>query len=93
VSIHATPSFPPVIGQTVILQVAASSISAITSATLTINGQPAQLDGLGRARFTPATGGHFAVVASVTDADGATATTTYDLKVRDPNDHAAPAVA
>src|SRR5439155_527848 len=71
----------------------ASSLGSITSLSVTIAGQPVTLDAQGRANYVPKSPGRIAVAATATDADGLVGTASTVLKVRDPNDQAAPVVA
>jgi VCBS repeat-containing protein/YD repeat-containing protein len=92
VSISLTPSFPAVPGQPVAITVLADAFSAVASRTLTLNGAALALDERGRAMFTPPASGLYQLVATATDLDGLTSTTSLVLKVRDPLDSAAPSV-
>ena len=92
VLVTLTPSFPPVAGQSVFVNVSASGIANIQSLGLTLNGKAVTLDQFGRFTFTPPTPGHYALVATAIDVDGVQGTTTADLKVRDPNNKTAPVV-
>ena len=80
-------------GQSVLVHVAASSLAPITGLSLTIAGQPLTLDSQGRATYTPQAPGRIAVTATATDGDGLVGQYATVLKVRDPNDQAAPVVA
>ncbi len=93
VTIALTPSFPAVPGQPVAITVLGDAFSAIASRTLKLNGAALALDERGRAIFTPPASGLYQLVATATDLDGFTSTTTGLLKVRDPLDSAAPVVA
>ncbi|HUB24490.1 MAG TPA: CARDB domain-containing protein, partial [Tepidisphaeraceae bacterium] len=93
VLITVTPSFPVPLGQSVFIQVTASAISSITSLTLTIDGQAVTLNAQGGVYYTPAAAGHYALVATATDADGQTGTETADLKVRNLSDTGTPIVS
>ena len=44
--------------------------TAIAGLALAVDGQPLLLDAHGRATYVPATAGHFAIVATASDADG-----------------------
>ena len=88
-----TPSFPAVPGQQVIVHAIASSVAPITGITVQVNGQPLTLDSQGRGTFTPQAPGRIAVSATATDADGLVGQYSTVLKVRDPNDKAAPIVS
>ncbi|MFN0038823.1 MAG: tandem-95 repeat protein, partial [Burkholderiales bacterium] len=92
VSIVLTPSFPSVPGQPVAINVLADAFSAVAGRTLTINGAPLVLDATNRAFFTAPASGIYKLVATATDLDGYTTTTTENLRVRDPLDQSAPAV-
>lgn len=92
VSVELTPSFPAVPGQRVQLQATASSLAPITALTLRVNGQALTTDAQGRAEFTPSAQGKYVVEATATDADGLVGRFETVLKVRDPNDTAAPVV-
>jgi YD repeat-containing protein len=93
VFIELTPSFPAVPGQSVIVHASASSVAPITGITVQVNGQPLTLDSHGRGTYVPAAPGRIAVSATATDGDGLVGHYGTVLKVRDPNDKAAPAVA
>src|SRR3990167_6664639 len=92
VNISLTPSFPAVPGQPVAITVLADAFSAVASRTLTLNGAALPLDERGRAMFTPPASGLYQLVATATDLDGLSSTTSLVLKVRDPLDSAAPSV-
>ncbi len=93
VTVELTPSAPAVPGQPVLVHAAASSLAGITALSVTVGGQVLALDGQGRATYTPTGPGRIAVEATATDADGFTGHASAVLKVRDPNDQAAPVVA
>jgi hypothetical protein len=88
-----TPSFPAVPGQSVLVHAIASSVAPITGFTVQVDGQTLTLDSQGRGTFTPQTPGRFTVSATATDGDGLVGQYSTVLKVRDPNDQAAPVVA
>jgi len=92
VLIELTPSFPVPVGQPVLVHVAASGLAAIQSLELQVHGTPLALDAFQRASFVPTQPGHVVVTATATDIAGYVGTATRDLKVRDLNDQAAPAV-
>src|SRR5262249_8313824 len=92
VVVELTPSFPVRPGSPVLVHVIADSLADITGLTATVDGQPLVLDAQGRAHVTPAAPGKLTVTAVATDADGLIGTATATLKVRDPNDTAAPVV-
>jgi VCBS repeat-containing protein len=93
VVIVATPSFPAVPGQDVLMHVAATGFADIASLTVTVDGKPVTLDAQGRFHVTAGQPGKMTIVATATDADGLVGTTTSVIKVRDPNDVVAPVVA
>ena len=93
VHIEFTPSFPVAVGQSVLIHATASGVGDVASLEMKINGQVVALDAFGRARFTPTTPGHFAIVATATDTDGTSGQATADLKVRDRTDTTAPVVS
>src|SRR5262249_23767076 len=70
VLVEVTPSCPVTPGQRTVIHVAATSLADITGLTLTIDGQPLPLDAQGRAEYTPAAPGRYALAATATDADG-----------------------
>jgi YD repeat-containing protein len=90
VTIEQTPSFAAVPGQPVVVHVLASSFAPIATRILTVNGLPVALDSTGTARLKAGAPGRLELVATATDADGLTSTTTSTLRVRDPLDSAAP---
>src|SRR5690606_34359013 len=90
--IEMTPSFPPVPGQAVLVTVQADSLSDIVESTLTLNGQPLALNARNQATIVAGAPGKYVLVATTRDADGGTRTVTRELKVRDPQDNAAPDV-
>jgi hypothetical protein len=92
VLIELTPRFPVRPGSPVLIHVIADSLADITGLTATFDGQPLVLDAQGRTSVTPSALGKFSVTATATDADGLIGTATATLKVRDPNDTAAPVV-
>ena len=92
VLITLTPSFPPATGQPVVVQVTASGIADVSSVTLSVDGQPLQLNSRGSATFIPPTPGHYSLVATATDVDGQVGTTITDLTVRDLSDTGSPVV-
>jgi hypothetical protein len=93
VSIALTPSFPAVPGQLVAINVLADAFSAVASRSLSVNGAPLALDANGRALFTAPASGLYQLVATTTDLDGYSSTTTQLLRVRNPLDSTAPLVA
>ncbi|HND51211.1 MAG TPA: putative Ig domain-containing protein, partial [Pirellulaceae bacterium] len=93
VLVELTPSFPAVPGQSVLIHLAASSFSDLTSLTATLDGQPLVLDAQRRAMFTPSAPGLYEIVARASNADGLERETRQILKVRDPADHDAPVVS
>ncbi|MCB1942331.1 MAG: putative Ig domain-containing protein, partial [Candidatus Accumulibacter sp.] len=93
VLIELTPSFPGVPGSPVVVHAAASSIAPIAGLTLAVDGQPLLLDAHGRATYVPAAPGHYAIIATASDADGRVGTAARVLKVRDPNDQLPPLVS
>ncbi|HEY2542331.1 MAG TPA: putative Ig domain-containing protein, partial [Gaiellaceae bacterium] len=92
-TIVVTPSFPAVPGQSVSITVLASALSAIASRTLTLSGAPLSLDANGRVVITAPATGVYQLVATATDIDGFTSTTTSELRVRDASDNTPPTVA
>ncbi len=90
---NLTPSFPVSVGQSVVIHPTASSIADVASITLTINGTPVTLDSLGRYTFTPTSTAPVTLVATATDIDGHTSSTTTLLKIRDLSDTAAPVLS
>jgi hypothetical protein len=93
VSVELTPSFPAVPGQSVVVHAIASSVAPITGITVQVNGQPLTLDSQGRGMYVPSVPGRIAVSATATDSDGLIGQYSTVLKVRDPNDKAAPVVS
>ena len=93
VTIVLTPSYPVAQGTQVTVNAIASSIAPITGVTLTLNGQPVMLAASGAATITAGPPGQETLVATATDADGYTASTTNILKVLDPFDTTAPQVS
>src|SRR6266571_4300197 len=93
VTIETTPSFPALPGQDVVVHVLADSFSAIATRSLTVNGAAVTLDAEGRATVRATAPGKLTLVASATDIDGFTGSVTHTLKIRDPLDKSAPAVA
>ncbi len=93
VTIVMTPSFPVTQGTAVTVHALASSVAPIASISLALDGVPLTLDSTGTAQVIAGAPGKMTLQASATDADGLTATTTATLKVRDPHDTNAPAVA
>ena len=91
-AIVLTPSFPAIPGQPVAITVLADAFSAVAARTLTIDGVALALDANGRALFTAPATGVYHLVATATDLDGFTSTTTSTLRVRDPLDQSAPQV-
>src|SRR5207249_1013254 len=93
VTVELTPSFPVTPGQNVIVHVSAASLADITAPLgLTVNGQPLTLDAQGRATLQAGAPGRMLLAATATDADGLVGHAGAVLKIRDPNDHAAPVV-
>jgi YD repeat-containing protein len=92
-TIVLTPSFPVKPGAAVTVHAVGSSIAPITGVTLTLNGKAVTLDASGTAVFIAGAPGKMALQATVTDADGYTASTTSFLKVLDPFNNTRPAVA
>ncbi len=92
VTIETTPSFPALPGQDVVVHVLADSFGPIAQRSLSVNGQSIALDANGQATIRATQPGKLQLVATGTDIDGFVGTTTYTLKVRDPNDKAAPTV-
>lgn len=92
VLVTLTPSFPDVPGSPVLIHVTASSFAPIAGRTLSVNGQSLPLDSQGRASYTPAAPGQFAISATATDGDGLVGQYSTVLKVRDPNDTGSPVV-
>ena len=93
VNIEFTPSFPPIPGQKVFINALADSFTEIEAITVSVNGQELTLDESNQAEYIPDATGRIEVEMTATDAAGRTATTTKILKVRDPEDNAAPVVA
>jgi YD repeat-containing protein len=93
VHIEQTPSFAPLVGQSVLLHVIAAGVADIASLSLTVDGQPLTLDAQGRATYFPTHTGRITLAASARDIDNVVGMTTAVLKVRDANDVAAPVVA
>ncbi|NER00033.1 MAG: hypothetical protein F6K30_25595 [Cyanothece sp. SIO2G6] len=93
VTVDLTPSFPAVPDQTVLVRAVADSVSAIESISVTVNGEAVAVDELGRVDVTPDLPGRYEFVAQVVDRDRRVGTQTSVLKVKDPADQAAPAVA
>src|SRR5262249_31218715 len=84
---------PQVPGKPVLVHAIASSIVPIANIGLQIAGQNVTVDSQGRATYTPQTPGHVAITATATDAEGLVSQYSMVLKVRDPNDQAAPVVS
>src|SRR5262249_31288254 len=80
-------------GQAVTLRARAASLSAITSLIVTANGRAVALDATGQGTYTPAAPGRYVVVATATDADGQTGTTSNVIKVRHANNNVPPVAA
>src|SRR5205823_4238153 len=80
-------------GTRVLVHVLAGGFADLTDLRATVDGQPLALDAQGRAFVTPSAPGKLTITAAATDADGLVGTATATLKVRDPNDTAAPVVA
>ncbi len=93
VTLILTPSFPAIPGQKVTINAIASSVAPIASVIVLYNGQPLTLDANGRATVTAGSPGETLIQATATDQDGLVGTTSAYLKVRDPNDKAAPVVS
>jgi YD repeat-containing protein/VCBS repeat-containing protein len=93
VTVELTPSFPVTPGQNVIVHVSAASLADITALGLTVNGQPLTLDAQGRATLKAGAPGRMLLAATATDADGLIGHAAAVLKIRDPNDQAAPILA
>jgi len=91
-AIVLTPSFPAIPGQPVAITVLADAFSAVAVRTLTLDGVALALDANGRVLFTAPATGLYHLVATATDLDGFTSTTTSTLRVRDPLDQSAPQV-
>ncbi len=81
-------------GESVRIQVIALDDSGIATVTLTIDGQPQQLDSSRGLTYIPALPGLVRIVASATDIRGNSISVEAEpgLRVRDPNDTAAPVV-
>jgi hypothetical protein len=79
-------------GRPVIVHVTAEGIADIAAVELLINGEGATLDRFGRTTYTTSEPGRVALSASATDVDGVLGAATAAIKVRDPDDAAAPNV-
>jgi YD repeat-containing protein len=90
--IELTPSFPSFPGQDVLVHVLADSLAEISSVQLTLDGQPVALDEDGRAVVQRDVPGKGRFIATVIDQDGLIGITERILKIRDPQDTAAPQV-
>nr|WP_319423729.1 putative Ig domain-containing protein [Pleurocapsa sp. FMAR1] len=93
VNLEFTPSFPAIPGQKVVINALADSFTEIKTISVSVNGKKLTLDKRNRAEFIADTTGRVEVEVTATDAAGRTATKTEILKVRDPEDKAAPVVA
>ncbi len=93
VTIVLTPSFPVTQGTAVTVNAIASSIAPITGITLTVNGLPKMLGANGSTTIVAGAPGKETLVATATDADGYTASTTTYLEVLDPFDVTPPQVS
>jgi Putative Ig domain/Bacterial Ig domain/Dockerin type I domain/RHS Repeat/Bacterial Ig-like domain (group 2) len=93
VVIVQTPSFAAVPGQEVLVHVAATGFVSITNVSVTVDGKPLTLDAQGRAHVAASQPGKMTIIAQATDADGLVGSDTAFIKVRDPADLVAPAVA
>jgi len=102
VLVNLTPATPALPGQTVVATVRASSFSAIANVAVQVRGsalgdalnwQPATLDSTGRLKLVPTLPGLIEVLVTATDADSFTTTQTQTVRVRDPQDNAAPQLA
>ncbi|MEO6739180.1 MAG: putative Ig domain-containing protein [Chthoniobacteraceae bacterium] len=93
VRLDLTPSFAVTPGGTVVIQATASSVSPIQSISISIDGVVQTPDRFGRVTYRPTAPGQIRIQASATDLDGFTGTAETFLKVRDPADRTAPAIA
>ncbi len=91
--IELTPSFAVLTGQTVLVHAVADSLAEIASLRLFVDGTEIALDAQGRVTLTAASPGRMNLVAVARDADGIEGRAQAELRVRDGEDKAAPAVA
>lgn len=105
--VSTTPSTPAQPGQTIVATVRAQGYSPIQSLVVQVRGpalstgvgvdptqwQTVALDGLGRLRLTPSQPGLIEVQVTATDQDGFSNTSTHTVRVKDPADTQAPALA
>jgi YVTN family beta-propeller protein/YD repeat-containing protein len=92
-TVELTPGFPVTPGQAVLIHPIAAGVADIATLNVRVDGQTLALDRYGRARFVPDRTGRFTVLATAVDVDGIQTTRQIDIRVRDPQDTAAPAVA
>ncbi len=90
VRLELTPSSGALPGQRLQVQVLADGISTISTLGLKVDGVERSLDSLGRFVLVPTKPGRVELVGHATDDDGQSAEVTVDVKVRDPDDFAAP---
>ncbi|PNY36631.1 hypothetical protein C2E31_12350 [Rhodopirellula baltica] len=93
VVIVTTPSFPARPGQVIQVQVIADGVSPIDTLSLTYRGNPVTLDASGKATITAGGPGKSTLVATATDEDGFTGTTSELIRVRDLADDQPPVVS
>src|SRR5262249_15350761 len=93
VHIELTPGFPAIPGQKVVVHVVASSLAEIVQLQLHVDGSDVALDGDGKATLIAGAPGRLHIEAMATDADGFIGRADATLKIRDVNNHSAPAVA
>ncbi|MFT5960936.1 MAG: VCBS repeat-containing protein, partial [Burkholderiaceae bacterium] len=103
--VSTTPATPAQPGQTIIATVRADAYSPIASIVVAVRGaalngaavadqwQTVALDSAGRLRLTPASPGLIEVRVTATDRDGFHSTQTHTVRVKDPADTQAPALA
>ncbi|MCI4427871.1 MAG: putative Ig domain-containing protein, partial [Burkholderiales bacterium] len=103
--VSTTPGTPALPGQTIVASVRADAYSGIDSIAVEVRGaafdghangaqwQTVALDGAGRLRLIPAQPGLIEVRVTATDRDGFSSTQTHTIRVKDPADTQAPALA
>ena len=101
VLINTTPSTPALPGQTVVATIRAQGYSPIQSLAVEVRGlgtdtaqwQSVTLDGAGRISIKPTQPGLIDIRVTATDQDGFSATQVQTVRVKDPLDASAPAIA
>ncbi|MCH2167041.1 MAG: tandem-95 repeat protein [Oceanicola sp.] len=90
IRVETTPDFPAVPGQPVLIRPVIDAAAPVVRLAVTADGQDLPRDQAGRFILVPDMPGRVTIEVTVEDADGATATQTHTLKVRDPDDVDAP---